>query len=125
MDAFLSLTAVAGGLALVARPDGSLLGMPVDIMHGTFASFLIPGLLLTGLGVLAGVAAVLIARRSKRAATISAIAGAGFVVWIDVEIAILLTIHWAHVVIGLLGAIAFWLSMANGFGARAKPSDEE
>ena len=32
-----------GGSLLVAAPDGRLMDMPVDIMHGVFLDFFIPG----------------------------------------------------------------------------------
>src|SRR6185436_7952968 len=37
------LGGLAGGGLLVAKPDGSLMEMPVALMHGTFSDFLIPG----------------------------------------------------------------------------------
>ena len=44
--------ALAGGALLVVAPDGRLMDMPVNIMHGVFEDFLIPGLILFGLGIL-------------------------------------------------------------------------
>ena len=39
---------LVGGALLVAAPDGRYMDMPVDIMHGAFRDFLIPGILLIG-----------------------------------------------------------------------------
>ena len=43
---------LAGGFLLSAAPDGRLMDMPVDMMHGAFPNFLIPGIILFGLGIL-------------------------------------------------------------------------
>lgn len=50
---FQGLSAVAGGVALVADPKGNAVGMPVGLLRGSpFADYLIPGLfLLVVLGV--------------------------------------------------------------------------
>jgi hypothetical protein len=40
-----------GGSLLIASPDGRYMDMPVEIMHGAFSDFLIPGLILFGLGI--------------------------------------------------------------------------
>lgn len=53
-----------GGSLLAAEPDGRLMDMPVDIMHGAFVDFLIPGIILFGLGILNGAAFVAVLRRS-------------------------------------------------------------
>lgn len=44
--------ALLGGILLIAAPDGRYMKMPVAIMHGVFNSFLIPGIILVGLGIL-------------------------------------------------------------------------
>ncbi|WP_246553253.1 hypothetical protein [Paenibacillus tritici] len=47
LHAFLSLGAVAGGLALLADPSGDMLGMPASVLERSpFDNFVIPGLLL-------------------------------------------------------------------------------
>lgn len=46
----LGVGAMFGGGALMLAPDGSLLGMPLDVMQGApFANFFIPGLILFSL----------------------------------------------------------------------------
>ncbi len=35
-----------GGVLPIARPDGVLMDMPTDMMHGAFNNFLIPGIVL-------------------------------------------------------------------------------
>ena len=46
------LGSLTGGALLVAGPDGRTMDMPVRLMHGTFTDFLIPGIILFGLGLL-------------------------------------------------------------------------
>jgi len=59
------LGALVGGAFLVARPDGSLMKMPVGIMHGTFSDFLIPGVILFCLGLLNVESFVAVARKIR------------------------------------------------------------
>lgn len=40
------------GSLLVGAPDGRLMDMPVGMMHGVFPNFLIPGLIVLGMGIL-------------------------------------------------------------------------
>jgi hypothetical protein len=72
--AFLAVSAVPGGIALVAglgTPPAAMLG------HSIFSSFLVPGLtLLVVVGGSASVAAVLLVRRHRFASAVAALAGA-------------------------------------------------
>jgi hypothetical protein len=56
--------ALSGGGLLVAAPDGRLMDMPMEIVHGFFADFLVPGAILMRLGVLAVAALVFVWRRA-------------------------------------------------------------
>src|SRR4030095_10797017 len=47
-----AIGALTGGVLLIASPDGKFMDMPVEIMHGAFSDFLIPGIILLGLGIL-------------------------------------------------------------------------
>jgi hypothetical protein len=42
---------LSGGGLLVAAPDGYLMNMPIEIMHGFFPDFLVPGLIPTTTGL--------------------------------------------------------------------------
>lgn len=103
------LGALAGGGLLIARPDGRLMDMPVAIMHGAFADFLIPGMILFALGVLNVVAFAAVLRRRRAAWLAAALATGGMIVWFLVEIAVLRQLHWLHAMWGLpvlLGGVA-------------------
>lgn len=89
------VTAVLGGLALVLRPDGSLLQMPLSYLdHAFFADFLVPGILLlvvVGFGhVFAG---ALVLRRSEHADLAALIAGGVLTLWIVAEMLLLGTMN--------------------------------
>lgn len=98
-------SAVFGGACLVARPDGSALGMPLSLLaHTPFRTFLVPGLLLlVVVGAVNLAAAALQAARSDAASPTSFLAGSALTVWIVVEVAMLRGVHSLHVAYLLLG----------------------
>jgi len=93
--------ALLGGGFLVAVPDGRLMDMPVDIMHGVFGDFLIPGLILTGLGILNTIAFIAVLRRTRADWFLAGLGLGGLTIWFIVEIAILRELHWLHGLWGL------------------------
>lgn len=100
---------MSGGVLLIAAPDGHLMDMPVDLMRGAFRDFLIPGIILMGLGILNAAAFVFVLRRSHSDWFMAGTALSGFIVWFVVEIIILQELHWLHVMWGipvLLGWVA-------------------
>jgi hypothetical protein len=90
-----------GGGLLIAAPDGSLMDMPVSIMHGSFRDFLIPGIILSGLGLLNAAAFIAALRKSSAGWIMAGLALGGMAVWFWVEIAVLLELHWLHAMWGL------------------------
>jgi MYXO-CTERM domain-containing protein len=86
LDGFVALTAVGGGLLMVAGIDR----FPPEWLEGSpFSDYLLPGVILTVVGVIAAVAAVAAWRRSRWAAETSALAGAVLAGWIAGEIVLL------------------------------------
>jgi hypothetical protein len=82
--------------------------MPVAIMHGTFRDFLIPGVILGGLGVLNVGAFFSVLRKSHAGWIAASLALGGLAVWFFVEIVILRELHWLHVMWGfpvILGGV--------------------
>jgi hypothetical protein len=75
--------------------------MPVGIMHGVFRDFLIPGIILFGLGILTTAAFIAVLRRTRSDWVMAGIAMGGLVIWFWVEIAILQTLHWLHAMWGI------------------------
>lgn len=90
-----------GGILLVAAPDGRLMDMPVDIMHGVFRNFLTPGSILFGLGILNTAAFFAVLRKTNSDWVMACLALGGLAIWFWVEIAILLQLHWLHAMWGL------------------------
>jgi hypothetical protein len=95
------LGALAGGALLVASPDGRYMEMPVGLMHGTFSDFLIPGLILFGLGLLTVAAFVAVLRKHRTAWLQAGLALGGLAIWFLVEIIIIRELHWLHAMWGL------------------------
>jgi hypothetical protein len=103
------LGSLFGGASLVASPQGRFMKIPVEVLHGAFASFRVPGLILFGLGLLNIAAFVSLWRRSRPSWLLAWLAIGGMMVWFLVEIVILRELHWLHVMWGypvLLGAVA-------------------
>jgi hypothetical protein len=105
-----------GGSLLIAKPDGRLMDMPVEIMHGVFNDFLVPGIILFALGILNTLAFVAVLRRSRFDWVMTGLGMGGLAIWFWIEIAILEELHWLHamwglpVALGCLLAIAFFSS---------------
>ena len=103
------LAAVAGGLGLVAAPDGSALRLPLAILEPSpFHDFLIPGLVLLiviGLGSLT--AGALVLRDTEHADAGALLAGMSLVIWITMQMGMLRTINGLQ-----LGCLAVGLAIA-------------
>lgn len=90
-----------GGILLVAAPDGRYMDMPVDLMHGAFRDFLIPGIILFGLGILNVLGFIAVLRRTRSDWYMAGLALGGLFIWFVVEIIILRELHWLHAMWGL------------------------
>jgi len=112
---FIAVGAIAGGGVLVAWPDGSAMGMPVAMLQfSPFADFLMPGLLL--LGVIGGGhlwAGILVVRRAPGARLASVAAGAALIVWIGVQVAMIRSAHWLHLLYFGLGVAVVVLAVRS------------
>ena len=108
--------AIPAGLAMILKPDGSIMHLPIDILKGSpFKDFLIPGLFLLGINGLAGLAgAVLCFMHSRFSAISGLILGLGLVVWIIVQLLTTGLISWmqpAYFAIGLVEIVLGLLIM--------------
>jgi hypothetical protein len=90
------LGAIAGGLLLVVAPDGRYMEMPVELMHGVFNNFLVPGLILFALGMLNLLAFFTVLRKRTSDWLMAGLALGGLFIWFVVEIIILQELHWLH-----------------------------
>jgi membrane protease YdiL (CAAX protease family) len=99
--AYEGIGALLGGSLFVVAPDGHLMGIPVEVMHGFFTRFFIPGLILLGLGLLNCAAFIAVWRRTRPDWLAAGLALCGLIIWFVVEIAVLRELHWLHAMWGL------------------------
>lgn len=92
---------LSGGGLLVAAPDGRYMDMPVDIMNSAFPDFLIPGILLLGLGIINTIAFFSVLRNNNSDWFMTGLALGGLLIWFIVEIIILQELHWLHAMWGI------------------------
>lgn len=115
--AVLGLGALAGGAALVSKPDGSVMGFSVDILEGSpFRDFTIPGLILGGLF---GTGSLLVAgmglRHARIAPFLAFAIGCGQMIWIVVELAIIGEFSFLHPTFFGVGLLIAATSVAWGW----------
>jgi hypothetical protein len=109
--AYEGLGAIVGGALLVAGPDGHLMDIPIGVLHGAFRDFLIPGVILFGLGLLNIAAFIAVLRKFRADWIMAGLATVGMAVWFVVEILIVREVVWLHamwgfpVIVGLLVAL--------------------
>lgn len=106
LQAFIALSAMAGGFMLIKDPSGAASGFPLSMLEGSiFPDFLIPGLflfLVNGLGSLVG--ALLSFTKNRSTGPVAIALGVILVAWILIQINIIgefLLIHGLYIVLGL------------------------
>jgi len=113
LQLFISIGAVAGGIALMSAPDGSALGLPPELLEQIpFRDYFIPGLVLlsvNGLGSLTG--GLLTLRRFRLAGEIAIALGIFLMLWIMSQVVWFQGIFWLHVVYFIFGAVELWLGL--------------
>lgn len=115
--AFLSITALGGGGALILEPDGSLLGMSTgELATSLFPDFRWPGLILFVLfGLGSAVALVAVVRRWRIAGRLALAIGSAQLVWILVETVMIEDLSFLQPLLLLVGAgIAYFGARLNG-----------
>ncbi len=123
LEALLSLGALWGGASLVARPDGSLMHLPLArLAHTPFSDYLVPGLVLVAVnGLLPLVVVALVLRRHAWSARLTILSGMLLAVWIAVQIALIRLfyppLHVPYLTLGValtaLGAVEEWRRTAQ------------
>lgn len=95
------------------------MNIPVAGMHGAFPDFLVPGIILTGMGLLTSLAFFAVLLRRSIDWLLASMALGGFVIWFAVEIAILRELHWLHIVWGVPVLIGLWAALPLIHGTKA------
>ena len=113
LQAFIGLGAFGGGLMLVIDPSGSTLGVPMSFLEGSpFLDYLIPGVFLLAVnGVGSMVGAGLSFTRRRYAKDIAIVLGAILVAWIVVQVVIIRSIGWLHILYFILGVVELGIGL--------------
>jgi len=125
--ALLGLGAVYGGGTLIISPSGDLLGMPLSMLdHSPFNNFLIPGIILfTILGIVPiGVTLALIKNPEYKFAerfnffkdmywawTYSIYIAFALIIWIQIEMVFINSVHWSHTIYIFWALIIMFLAL--------------
>lgn len=96
--AVLGIGALAGGIALAAKPDGSVMQFPLRLLEGSpFSDYFVPGIILGGVFGLGSFATVALGILRRPVAPFLAFAiGCGQMIWISVELAIIRELSFLH-----------------------------
>ena len=111
MIAFVALTATVSGMLLTAYPDGSAFGLPLTLLKKTFfTDFLIPGIILTIVGIINLAAIFFIFQKNRNKYNWSLAAGILISGWIQTEVIMIRGIHWLHFVYFFCGVLIILVS---------------
>lgn len=113
LQAFIGLGALGGGFMLVRDPSGSALGVPLSFLEGSpFPDFLVPGIflvLVNGVGSLIG--AGFSFTRRRYAQEIAIVLGAILVAWIVIQVILIRSFSWMHVLYFILGVVELGIGL--------------
>ncbi|HVZ12708.1 MAG TPA: hypothetical protein VG965_06795 [Patescibacteria group bacterium] len=99
--AYEGLGGLLGGTLLILGPDGHYMNIPPSVLHGEFADFIIPGIILTGMGLLTTIAFIAVLTKHRFDWVLASMSMYGFIIWFAVEIAVVREIVWLHYMWGL------------------------
>jgi hypothetical protein len=135
LEVLLSVGALGGGLVLMLAPRGEIMPLPLSALLGSpFDTYFVPGLILFGaLGLGPLIAARLAWLRHPLAPTAAFVVGAGLLIWVTVEVAIIgysneppLQAIYGILGVGILVVAVRWLldvGLPRLEGMRGRPSD--
>jgi hypothetical protein len=112
MIAFIAITATLSGIMMVARPDGTLLNLPLSLLVKTpFRDFLIPGIVLALFVGGTNIIAVYKTLTRSPARYDWAVTG-GIIIcgWILIQMILIHIVHWLHVLYLGIGFLTILLA---------------
>ncbi len=88
LEAFIAVGAIPAGLLLIMHPDGSSVGLNVDLLKNSqFHNYLIPGLFLFFVnGMCQAFAAILAFKKHKSVAPVTLFLGMMLLIWVCVQV---------------------------------------
>jgi hypothetical protein len=91
LEVVLAIGALGGGLILMLAPRGEILPLPLSALAGSpFDTYFVPGMILFGVLGFGPLVAVRLAWTRHPAAPVAAfVVGAGLLIWVGVEVAII------------------------------------
>lgn len=118
LTAFITLTALPGGMLLMMEPGGGSIGLTVQLLSNTpFHDFFIPGLVLALIvGGSSLVSLFLVMNESPLSYKVAMLSGIILVVWILAELAFIPYYHWLqglYLAIGVLVALTSYQLMGK------------
>ena len=113
LQAFIGLGALVGGFILVKDPSGRALGVPLSLLEGSpFSDFLIPGIFLLAVnGVGSMIGAGFSFTRRRYAQEIAMVLGAILVAWIVIQVVIIKSFSWLHILYFILGVVELGIGL--------------
>ena len=113
LQVFIGLGALVGGFMLVKDPSGSALGVPLSFLEGSpFPDFFIPGIFLLAVnGVGSMIGAGLSFTRRRYAKDIAIVLGAILVAWILIQVVIIKSFSWLHILYFILGVVELGIGL--------------
>ena len=113
LQLFVGLGALPVGLNLVLWPDGSGIGLPLDLLKDSpFPDFFIPGLVLFAVNGLCNlIAAVITFRRRRRAGVIGIFLGIFLALWILIQAYLIGWVTWLQPLYLAIGLVEILLSV--------------
>lgn len=118
-----ALAAIVGAVALLIRPDGSLLGLQPSYLVG-FESYTFPAILLLALGLVHAVGAALVLWMPWAGRIASLTSGALLVLWMAIQASLVQPLHILELIGLLVGGAIFTLAseLMYAEGGRREPA---
>lgn len=113
IQSMVALSAIPAGLLMIIQPDGTKLGIPMEVLDASpFSDFLVPGLFLFLVNGLAqGFAGISSFMQYKFYRTLGFILGIVLVLWIMIQVYFINPVHFLQVIYFIIGIAEVVLSL--------------